>query len=100
VVKALWSKEWEMSSDSSLGEAVFTVLLGAALLSVGTAVALNWRGWATRYTDFTDDAFPPLRQRMATNRWRRLLIQNRIIFAVFAVFGLVLLIGGIAGLVS
>ncbi|MDQ1743585.1 MAG: hypothetical protein QOE23_1924, partial [Pseudonocardiales bacterium] len=74
------------------------VLLGAVLLSVGAAVALNWRGWAGRYTDFIDDVMPATRRSMTVDRWPRLLIQNRIIFGVIAAFGVALLIGGIAGL--
>jgi hypothetical protein len=93
-------KELDMSSDSSLADGVLGVLLGAALLSVGTAVALNWRGWATHYTNFIDDALPTTRRSMTVDRWPRLFIQNRIIFGVFAAFGVGLLISVIAGLAS
>ena len=85
-----------MSSDSSLAGGVFGVLLGAALFSVGTAVALNWRGWAVRYTDFIDAAVPATRRSMVVDRWPRMLIQNRIIFGVLALFGIAFLIHGIA----
>jgi hypothetical protein len=93
-------KELDMSSDSSLAGGLLLVLLGAALLSVGTAVALDWRGWAVRYTDFIDAALPATRRSMVVDRWPRLLIQNRIIFGVIAVFGIGCLIGGIAELVG
>jgi hypothetical protein len=99
-VRLLRIKELDMSSDSSLADGVFSVVLGAALLSVGTAVALNWRGWAVRYTDFTDASTPATRRNMVVDRWPRMLIQNRIIFAVFALFGIACLIHGIAVLVG
>jgi hypothetical protein len=86
-----------MSSYTSLAGGVATLLLGAALLSGGTAVALNWRGCATRYTDFIDDALPTTRRSVTVDRWPRLFWQNRIIFAVLAAFGMALLISGIAG---
>jgi hypothetical protein len=57
-----------MSPGSSLADGVLGVLLGAALLSVGTAVALNWRGWARRYTDFLDDALPASRRNIVVDR--------------------------------
>jgi len=85
-----------MSSDSPLA----ALLVGAALLSVGTAVTLNWRGWAERYTDLIDALLPPTRRSMTVDHWPRLLMQNRIIFGVIAVFGIGLLIAGIAGLVD
>jgi hypothetical protein len=93
-------KELGMSSDSSLAGGLLGVLLGAALLSVGTAVALDWRGWAVRYTDFIDAALPATRRNMVVDRWPRLLIQNRIIFGGIALFGIGFLIGGIAELVG
>ena len=85
-----------MSSDSPIP----VLLIGAALLGVGTAVALNWRGWAERYTNLIDDLLPATRRNMRVDRWPRLLIQNRIIFGFYAVFGVGLLIAGIAGLVG
>ena len=78
--------------------AVVNVLLGAALVSVGAAVALNWRGWGERYTDLTDALVPATRRNMTLDRWPRMFMQNRIIFGVIAVFGVALLIAGIAGL--
>jgi len=89
-----------MSSVSSLAEGIFSALLGAALVGAGTAVALNWRGWAERYTDFTDAAVPATRRNMVVDRWRRMLIQNRIICAGIALFGIALLFQGIAVLVG
>ena len=76
--------------------AVFSVLGGAAVLGVGTAVALNWRGWAVRYTDLTDAMTPSTRRNLRVDRWPRMLVQNRIIFGFFALFGLAWLIHGIA----
>ncbi len=88
-----------MFEDSPLAAAL-GVLIGAVLLSVGTAVALNWRGWATRYTDWTDAAVPPPRRKWQVDRWPRMFVQNRIIFAVTAVFGALLIFGGIAALIG
>jgi hypothetical protein len=84
-----------MSMDSSLAGGLLAVLIGAALVGVGTAVALNWRGWAVRYTDLIDAMVPSTRRQMRVDRWPKFLIQNRIIFAVMAVFGIALLINGI-----
>jgi len=89
-----------MSSDSSLAGGIFTVLLGAALASLGTAVALNFRGWAVRYTDFTDAAMPATRRNLVKDRWPRMLIQNRIIFGVLALLGTACLIAGISMLID
>lgn len=87
-----------MFADSPLTAVVFGVLLGAVLLSIGTAVASNWRGWGERYTDWIDDLLPTTRRSMAADRRPRLLVQNRIIFGVFAAFGIGLLVAGIVTL--
>jgi hypothetical protein len=84
-----------MAMDSSLAGGLLLVLIGAALVGVGTAVALNWRGWAVRYTDLTDAMVPSTRRQMRVDRWPKMLIQNRVIFAVSALFGVALLIHGI-----
>jgi hypothetical protein len=91
-------EESDTFANSALA-AGFGVLVGVLLLIVGTAVALNWRGWAVRYTDLVDALVPATRRNLAEDRWPRMLIQTRITFGLTAAFGAVLVYGGIVALV-
>jgi hypothetical protein len=84
---------------SRLGAFAFGVGLGTILLAIGIAVAANWRRCAERYTDWTD-AFAPQTRLTTTDRWPRMLRQNRIIFGVIAAFGGALLLTGIVTLLA
>jgi hypothetical protein len=83
-----------------VGLALLYVSGGAGLLALGLIVALNWKRAAERYSDFVDAMIPTLprpsflRQVTPEERWRRLVRQNRIIFAVFACLGGIFTLGG------
>jgi hypothetical protein len=64
---------------------------GLLLMVVGIAIATNWRGWADHYSDWTGLFLPARRPDFD----QRLVRQNRIIFGVVAVFGGMLLVGGL-----
>jgi hypothetical protein len=72
------------------------LLVAAALLlsGVGIAVAIDWKGLAQRYTDFTLNMTPSLPWGIfdPRKRERRQLVQTRVIFAVIALLGLGLLL--------
>ena len=87
-----------MFADSPFAAVVLGVLVGAALLAAGAAVALNWRGCGDRYTHWIGGVLPAARRRAAANRTPRLLLENRVIFGVIAAIGAGLLVGGVAAL--
>lgn len=84
------------NADSGLFEQSLVAALGiglgggAVLVFFGAAVALNWRGWAEKYTDLTDAWWPPWSRRSHLNKVRT----NRLAFTMLAVIGLVLIITG------
>jgi divalent metal cation (Fe/Co/Zn/Cd) transporter len=68
-------------------------MLGVAMVVVGFAISSSWRRVAEKYTDLVDAMVPPMpwgRYKEAEDQFKRLLRQQRLIFAVIAMFGLLL----------
>jgi len=81
-------------ANSSALAVVVGVIGGGGVMLIGAAVALNWRGWAQRYTDLTDVFGPPRRANGDAQRLR----QNRVIFAVIGLLGSGFLLAGLSSL--
>jgi len=73
--------------------------LGLVLTALSLLVATNWKGWADRYTDVVC-AFVPRRKYKysAEEQDRRDVVSTRVMFAVIALFGVILVYGGITAL--
>lgn len=85
-------------AHSATAAVVIGVLGGTALSALGAAIATNWRGWAERYSTAIDHMVPTRRNDWRTTGRPRFLLTNRLIFGVFALFGIGLLIGGVVSL--
>lgn len=82
--------------ESGLLESV----IGALMVAVSVPIVANWRSAAERYSDVVDALMPTLprprflRPITPEEQWRRLVRQNRIIFAGIGCLGVAFLIGG------
>lgn len=76
------------------------LLAGLVLLAGGLAVALDWRGAAQKYTDLISNVTPTPPWGDPRAHERRLGRGNRVVFAVVALFGVALILAGLASLTT
>ena len=76
------------------------LVAGLVLVASGLAVARDWRGVAQKYTDFISNVVPTPPRGDPRKQERRLLSQNRVIGAVVTVFGVALILAGLASLTT
>ncbi len=92
-------------SDQSVAAPLFAGGSGLILLAIGLTVATNWKHAAERYSNVLELILPSmprlpfLRPVPDDERWRKLVRQNQIIFAVIACVGTALFVGGLVSAV-
>jgi hypothetical protein len=72
--------------------------LGLVLTALSLLVATNWKGWADRYTDVVCAFVPPSEVQVLSRGARSPGRCEHVMFAVIALFGVVLVYGGITAL--
>jgi F0F1-type ATP synthase membrane subunit c/vacuolar-type H+-ATPase subunit K len=94
------SNDQDLFSTSIWAAVGIGIGVGSAMIVIGLIVATDWRGAARRYSDFVYQQGLPWSRSTEDERFERQITMNRILFGVFALFGVALLASGISSIVA